>query len=85
MNDIADIAREPRAADAPNISTPIDYKIICADSHVNPPHDFWHHDMSAKWKDDLPYVEEAGDADTYPVANAQSQSSFQSPLFFVLS
>lgn len=61
MTDVADLAREAEAA--PRSDQPIDYKIICADSHVNPPHDFWHHYMPEKWKDDLPVVEHAEDAD----------------------
>lgn len=63
MNDVADLARQPQAADGPDTSQPIDYKIVCADSHVNPPHDFWGHYMAAKWADALPKVEHAEDAD----------------------
>ncbi|AIT80552.1 amidohydrolase family protein [Novosphingobium pentaromativorans] len=63
MNEVSDLKRESQAAGGPDISQPIDYKVICADSHVNPPHDFWEHYMDKKWADKLPKIEHGEDAD----------------------
>ena len=63
MADTADLTREPHAETGKGALPPMKYDIICADSHVNPPHDFWQHYMDAKWADFLPRVEQAEDAD----------------------
>lgn len=63
MNEVTNLEREAQADAGPDTSRPIDYKIICADSHVNPPHDFWEHYMDSKWADQLPKIEHDEDAD----------------------
>ena len=63
MNDVTELSRTPQAAPAPDQSQPIDYKIVDADAHVNPPHEFWVDYLPAKFKDMAPKVEHAEDAD----------------------
>jgi predicted TIM-barrel fold metal-dependent hydrolase len=61
MNDIVDLARKVEAA--PNHGGEFDYKIVDADAHVNPPHEFWADYLPAKFKDMAPKIEHADDAD----------------------
>ncbi len=61
MNDITELARKPETA--ANVGEPLDYKIVDADAHVNPPHEFWVDYLPAKFKDMAPKIEHAEDAD----------------------
>jgi predicted TIM-barrel fold metal-dependent hydrolase len=61
MNDIAELTRKPEPAD--DRSKPFDYKIVDADAHVNPPHEFWVDYLPEKYKDAAPKIEHAEDAD----------------------
>jgi hypothetical protein len=40
--------------DRADTSKPFEYKIVDADAHVNPPHDFWADYLPAKFKDAAP-------------------------------
>jgi predicted TIM-barrel fold metal-dependent hydrolase len=42
---------------------PIDYKIVDADAHVNPPHEFWKEYLPAHLKELAPYIEEGEEFD----------------------
>lgn len=41
----------------------MDYKVICADSHVNPPQDFWQEYLPASLRELAPRIEHGEDAD----------------------
>jgi predicted TIM-barrel fold metal-dependent hydrolase len=41
----------------------MEYKVICADSHVNPPHDFWQEYLPQHLRDLAPRIEAGDDAD----------------------
>jgi len=40
-----------------------EYKVICADSHVNPPPDFWQEYLPSSLRDLAPKIEQGEDAD----------------------
>jgi predicted TIM-barrel fold metal-dependent hydrolase len=61
MNEITELTRKPEAA--PDAHAPLDYKIVDADAHVNPPHEFWVDYLPAQFKELAPRIEHAEDAD----------------------
>jgi predicted TIM-barrel fold metal-dependent hydrolase len=63
MSQAEELTQSPASGAHADLSGKIDYKIVDADAHVNPPHDFWTDYMPSQWHEMLPKLEHGEDAD----------------------